>query len=77
MPKGYVLVGTEPGHAESVFQALKKIDAVKEAHMVYGTFDIVAKVETEAMDRFKEIIIQVRLLDRVVSTQTMVAMEET
>jgi DNA-binding Lrp family transcriptional regulator len=77
MPMCYVLVSTEPGHAESIFEALKKMDAVKEAHMVYGTFDIVAKVETKDMGQLKNHIIRMRLLDKVRSTQTMVAVEKT
>lgn len=77
MPMGYVLISTETGHTESVLEALEKIDVVEEAYMVYGTFDIVAKIKTNTMDELKDTIINVRLLGKVRSTQTMVVMGET
>jgi len=61
---------------ESVLEALKKIDAVKEADMLYGVYDVIAKVEAETMDKLKEIVTwQVRRLDKVQSTQTMMVIE--
>ena len=77
MPIGYLLVSTEPGHAESVLEALEKIDAVEEAYLAYGTYDIIAKIETDNMDKLKDTIIHVRLLGKVRSTQTMVVMGKT
>ncbi|UCD26767.1 MAG: Lrp/AsnC ligand binding domain-containing protein [Candidatus Bathyarchaeota archaeon] len=76
MPIGYVLINTETAHMESVLEALKKIDAVKEAHMVYGVYDIIVEVETDNMDRLKEIVTyHIRRLDEVQSTITLIAME--
>ena len=58
--------------------ALKKIDAVEEAYMVYGVYDIVAKVKANNMGELKEIVTwHVRRLDKVRSTLTMMAIEET
>ncbi len=76
MPKGYVLINTETAYMESVLEALKKIDAVKEAYMVYGVYDIIAEVETDNMDRLKEIVTyHIRRLDKVRSTLTLIVME--
>jgi len=76
MPIGYVLINTETGHMESVLEALKKIDAVKEAYMVYGVYDVIAEVEADTMDKLKEIVAyRIRRLDKVLSTLTMVVME--
>ena len=77
MPIGYVLISAETGHTEGVLAELEKMDAVEEAYMVYGTFDIVAKIRTDTMDTIKDTIIQVRLLGKVRSTQTMVVMGDT
>lgn len=72
MPTAYVLISVEVGSEREVLGSLKKIDAVDEAHMVYGVFDIVAKVKANTVDRLKEIITyQVRRLDKVRSTTTM------
>jgi DNA-binding Lrp family transcriptional regulator len=77
VPICYCLISTEPGHAESVLETLKKIDAVEEAYMVYGTYDIVAKIKTENMGKLKDNIIHARFLNQVQSTQTLVVMSET
>jgi len=76
MSIGYLLVSTEPGHAESVLEKLKKIDAVEEAYLSYGTYDIITKIKTDNMDGLKDIVINVRLLPKVRATQTMVVMDE-
>jgi len=76
MPIGYVLINTETAPMESVLEALKKIDAVKKAHMIYGVYDIIAEVEADNMDRLKEIVTyHIRRLDEVRSTITLIVME--
>jgi len=74
---GYCLISTEPGHAESVLEALEKIDEVEEAYMAYGNWDIVTKIKADTSDKLRDTIIRVRLLDKVQRTQTMVVMGET
>lgn len=72
MPSAFVLINTEIGAEEEIVQELKKIPNVKEAYVVYGVYDIVAKVEAENMDKLKEIISwKIRRLDKVRSTLTM------
>ncbi len=72
MPSAFVLINTEIGAEEEILQELKKIPNVKEAYVVYGVYDIVAKVEAENMDKLKEIISwKIRRLDKVRSTLTM------
>jgi len=78
MPIAFVLINTEIGSEGDVLKALKKIDAVQEAYMVYGVYDVVAKVTAETMDKLKEIVTwHVRRLDKVRSTLTMIVIEET
>ena len=78
MPMAYVLITTETGAMESVRESLKKIDYVKETYMVYGVYDIIATVKAETMDKLKEIVTwNLRSLDRVRSTLTMIVVEET
>ena len=43
----YVLMNTEPSQMESVVEEVREIKGVVEAYMVYGTFDICAKVSAE------------------------------
>ncbi len=76
MPMAFVLINTEIGSENEVLADLKKIDAVKEAYMVYGVYDVVAKVAANTMDKLKEIVTwHVRRLDKVRSTLTMIVIE--
>jgi len=78
MPIAFVLINTEIGSESEVLGSLKKIDAVQEAYMVYGVYDVVAKVKADTMDKLKEIVTwHVRRLDKVRSTLTMIVIEET
>jgi len=74
----YVLITTESGAVDSVLASLKKMDSVKETYMVYGVYDIVATVKADTMDKLKEIVTwNLRSLDQVRSTLTMIVVEDT
>ncbi len=45
MPQAFVLINSEIGAEEEVLNALKNMENVKEAYIVYGVYDIVARVE--------------------------------
>jgi len=76
MPMAFVLINTEIGSENAVLAELKKIDAVKESYMVYGVYDVVAKVAADTMEKLKEIVTwNVRRLDKVRSTLTMIVIE--
>jgi DNA-binding Lrp family transcriptional regulator len=71
------LITTETGAVDSVIASLKKMDSVKETYMVYGVYDIMAMVKADTMDKLKEIVTwNLRSLDKVRSTLTMIAVEE-
>jgi len=72
MPTAYVLITTETGAVDSVLASLKKMDSVKETYMVYGVYDIIATVKAETIVTWN-----LRSLDRVRSTLTMIVVEET
>ena len=77
MPLAFVLVNVQIGSEREVLEALRKIDGVEGAYVVYGVYDIVAKVKAESMDELREIVTyKIRRLDKVQSTQTMMVYEE-
>ncbi|MCS7146193.1 MAG: Lrp/AsnC ligand binding domain-containing protein [Nitrososphaerota archaeon] len=77
MPLAYVLINTEIGAEEEVLKQLKQMPPVKEAYLVYGVYDIVAKVEAESMDKLKETVSwNIRRLEKVRSTLTMLVMSQ-
>ena len=77
MAIAFVLVNTEIGSESEVLEALKKTDAVEEAYMVYGVYDVVAKIRADTMEKLKEVVTwHVRRLDKVRSTLTMIVIQE-
>jgi len=48
--------GRSKGAEEEVLKELRKVINVKEAYVVYGVYDIVARVEAETMDKLKEVV---------------------
>jgi len=76
MPLAFVLINAEIGSEDEVVGELRKIANVKESYVVYGVYDIVAKVEADSMDKLKEIVTwKIRRLDKVRSTLTMIVVE--
>ncbi len=76
LAKAFVFVNVEPGSEKEVLERLREVGEVKESYLVYGLYDIVAKVETDSMDHLKEVITwKVRKLDKIRSTITTVVME--
>jgi DNA-binding Lrp family transcriptional regulator len=73
MPTAYVLINAEAGSETEILDALRKMENVREAHGVYGVYDIVARVEAESLDQLKEVVTwKIRRLDKVRSTLTMI-----
>ena len=75
MATAFVLINAELGAENEVLRDLKAIQEVKEAHMVYGVYDVIARVETENLQDLKDTIsMKIRRLDNVRSTLTMIVM---
>lgn len=76
MPSAFVLINAEIGSEDEVLKQLKTLPNVKESYVVYGVYDIVAKVSADTMDKLKEIVTwKIRRLDKVRSTLTMIVVE--
>ncbi|MGA7042929.1 MAG: Lrp/AsnC ligand binding domain-containing protein [Nitrososphaeraceae archaeon] len=76
MPKAFVLMNAELGSEDSIVGELRRLEGVKEVYQVYGVYDIVAQVESDTMEKVKEIITwKLRKLNGVKSTLTMIVME--
>jgi len=77
MPTAFVFINTEPASMPEVLKEVKAVEGVEEAEMVYGVYDIVAKVKTETMDNLKQIITyNIRRLDNVRATQTLLVIPQ-
>ena len=71
MESAFVFINTEPASMPEVLKKVRAVEGVEEAEMLYGVYDIVAKVKAETMDQLKRIIThKVRTLANVRATQT-------
>ena len=76
MALAFVMITAEIGKEGEALSELKKIEQVKEASLVYGVYDIVAKVEAETWEKLEEVITsKVRRVNSVRSTLTMMVVE--
>ena len=76
MPEAIVLINTDIGAEEEVLNQLMSIEGVKEAYMVYGVYDIVAKIAVDSTEKLKEIVSsKIRKIPKVRSTLTMLIVE--
>ncbi|MGO9644395.1 MAG: Lrp/AsnC ligand binding domain-containing protein [Candidatus Bathyarchaeia archaeon] len=76
MPLSYVLVNVELGSEEKVLKEVRTVPHVKECHRIYGTYDMIVKVEADSMDELKEVITwKIRRLPGVRSTLTTIVIE--
>lgn len=72
----FVLINAEIGSEEEVLKELKKVEGVVEAFVVYGVYDVVAKIKADTMDKLKDTVTwHVRRLNKVRSTLTMIVVE--
>ena len=72
-PIAFVLVNTNIGSELNVLRELNKIEGIEEVFALYGTYDIIARVESESMERLKRTITwDIRKLDNIRTTITLI-----
>ena len=77
MEIAYVLINCDLGCEKAIIDELKHIDNVKEAHGVFGAYDILTKVESDSVEHLRDVITwKIRKLNRVRSTLTLIVPEK-
>ena len=72
--RAYVFIITEIGSMEAVQHELRTFKGIKETHLLYGEYDLLAIVETESMKHLKDIIgWRIRKMENIRSSQTLIA----
>ena len=56
MTKAYVLINTDPDVEEEFIQEVTKMEGVIEIASVYGRYDFVVIIESDTMEKVKDII---------------------
>ncbi|MDI3339574.1 MAG: Lrp/AsnC ligand binding domain-containing protein [Sphaerobacter sp.] len=74
MTKAYVLITTEIGKADAVYDALAGTAGVKDVNIVAGTYDLVAVLEAaDAREIGRLVMGPIQKIDGVMSTITLMA----
>ncbi|MDI6916601.1 MAG: Lrp/AsnC ligand binding domain-containing protein [Thermoplasmatales archaeon] len=72
----YVLINVESGAVESVIKKITEMKNVKDAAVVTGAYDIVARIEGEYItDVLTSVIRGIRQMEGVTSTETLVVVK--
>ncbi len=72
MQRAFILINCEPGSEKSVIDKLRQTDCVTQANEILGTYDVIAKVESDSPSILGSIISnQIRKIDRINSTNTL------
>ena len=76
MSVGFVLITTEPGSEISVRNALDSIDGVSGRWVVFGSHDLLVKVEVGDESRITKIVIgDIRAIEGITDTRTLIGAE--
>ncbi|MBS7643120.1 Lrp/AsnC ligand binding domain-containing protein [Candidatus Bathyarchaeota archaeon] len=65
MAHAFIFINTEPGSETEVLRQIRQKPEVKEAYMVQGIYDLIAKVETDSKTRLRETADKIRGLNHV------------
>ncbi|NCG00796.1 MAG: Lrp/AsnC family transcriptional regulator [Euryarchaeota archaeon] len=76
MAIGFVLITTQPGSESMVRKALDEIEYVTDRWMLFGEYDLIARVQAD--DEFaltRCIVEEIRILDGISDTKTLIGAE--
>lgn len=77
MPSAIVLVSCDVGKEDSVADQMCRLQGVENVAIVYGVYDIVAKLSAETLDGLEGIIIRkLRTISGIKATVTLVVSRE-
>lgn len=69
----YLLLLVEVGSEHTVAKELRKLPGVTEAQVVYGEFDVVARLEVDDTSIMNETVTTARMLPGVTKTSTLIS----
>ncbi len=76
MATAYVLINCDLGFDTEIIGEIKQLEEVKEAHGIFGAYDIIVKLESDNVENLKDVITwKIRKLNRVRSTLTLMTTE--
>ena len=72
MATGFVLIGVDPGREREVLREVIRIEEVVDVHLLFGEYDIIARIEAPDYDAIGEVVVdKIRNLPGVQTTKTL------
>jgi len=69
----YVLLGVSPNTEDKVFKKVKILKEVRDTHLLFGSWDIIATVEVNSVAGLNEFMLEkIRKIPEVTLTATMI-----
>lgn len=76
MVVAFILCVTHAGKENAVMEKLLELKEVAEAHVVYGEYDVIAKVKLDDLKRLDTFVVdKIRSIDDIEVTSTMISSE--
>lgn len=76
MVNGFVLITVDAGKEREVYNGLSNMSEIKSIQMVFGHYDIIARLESNDLNELSEIVLErVRNIEGVSTTTTLIASE--
>ncbi len=71
MARAIVMINTDVGKENEIFEKVLEIPEVKEVYMVYGIHDLIVVIEADTMEKLRNLITEnIRRMEGVKSTLT-------
>jgi len=72
MNTSYVLISCEVGAERSILAELKSLESIKEISGLFGSYDIIVKLEATSEEKLEDIVIsQIRNIQKIRTTVTL------
>jgi uncharacterized protein with GYD domain len=71
MHNGFVLLNCDLGAEEYIIEELKQMPNIKNAHLTFGAYDVIAEINAKDQQEFDKAVVGIRKLSRVESTMTL------
>ncbi len=74
MERAYVLINCETGDESSVISNLKNVNSIKEVHGIFGSYDIIANLESDNQDEIRRDLTKaIRKIKKIRATLTLIS----
>lgn len=71
--KVFILINTQVGKEDEVLNAVRVLEFVEEAYIIYGEYDVIAKLTLPALELLDKMVTTIRKLNGVTRTSTLIA----